>query len=266
MVYPKLICLSTLNAAMLKKLFDKANTKLAIASRNYVRRQGFVVSLPMQEFEYKVGFLDILSKYFLRQNDFFFVQIGANDGKSFDALYEFVTDNKVKGIVIEPVNDYFNELVKNYREFPLISPVNAALHPTLKEATIYRVDPARESELPEWTRGIASFDPEHHKKSRTKSEVIVEETVRCISWNELLSTYCIEKIDLLQIDTEGFDLEILKMVDWNAIRPMVVRFEHESLSHADREIANTLMRNQGYKIWCDEQDTVAVLHQNSGQV
>ena len=244
---------------MLKNFFQNTNSRLAISARNYVRRQGFIISLPPSDSDYKVGFLDILSKHFLSRNDFFFVQIGANDGKSFDDLYEFVTCNNVHGIVVEPVEDYFRDLVANYRDFPSITPVNAALHPTLKKATIYRVHPDLESDLPDWTRGIASFDPEHHKKSRTKSEAMVKEKVRCITWKELISSYQINKIDLLQIDTEGFDLEILKMVEWKTTKPGIVKFEHESLTMEDREAANALLRDQGYRLWWDEQDTVGIL-------
>lgn len=43
-----------------------------------------------------------------------FIQVGANDGISFDNLYEFVTSHKSRGLVIEPLPHYFNRLRLNY--------------------------------------------------------------------------------------------------------------------------------------------------------
>src|SRR5207249_8495384 len=41
---------------------------------------------------------------------FFFLQIGANDGVSFDWLHEFVTSNRVAGVVVEPLSVLLDEL------------------------------------------------------------------------------------------------------------------------------------------------------------
>ena len=244
---------------MFNKVKKDISDWIDVTARNYVRRQGFVISKPAPDSDYNPGFIHILSKYFLEMNDFFFVQIGGNDGVSFDDLYGFVTNYPSRGVILEPVEDYFEDLKHNYREYPNITPVNAGLHPSLKEATIYRVDPAFEESLAGWTKGIASLDPNHHKKSRTSSDVMIEERVRCISWDELISEYGIAKIDLLQIDTEGFDFEVLKMVDWAKFRPKIIRYEHESLSDEDRKAAWEMIQNLGYKLWRTNQDTVAVM-------
>ena len=40
-------------------------------------------------------------------DDFFFLQIGANDGISFDPIYHLVTNFKLRGICLEPIDEYF---------------------------------------------------------------------------------------------------------------------------------------------------------------
>lgn len=157
--------------------------------------------------------------------DFFFVQIGANDGISFDPIYNLVTREKVKGIAIEPIQDIFIQLKKNYRSHPQVELLNLAIHRDQKEMVLYRVDP-KKKDYPEWTKGTPSFSKSHHKLSHIPDNDIVEEVVKCISFNELIEQYSIKKIDLLQIDTEGYDAEIIKMIDFERLSPIIISFEH----------------------------------------
>lgn len=158
--------------------------------------------------------------------DFFFVQVGACDGVSFDDLYGYVTSHRLRGLVIEPLPDLFEELRKNYAAFPSVTPVNVALHRTANRAELYRVSSAAAG-LPSWTKGIASLDPQHHRRSGTAAEHIVAETVPCMTWERLLAQYKIDRIDYLQIDTEGYDFEILQMIDFDKLRPAIIKFEHQ---------------------------------------
>ena len=161
--------------------------------------------------------------------DFFFIQIGACDGITFDPIYQFVTINhkRVRGIVVEPLRDYFKELQHNYQRYPNILPVCVAIHNERKEMTLYRADPSGIHNLPEGTKGISSFNENHHKRSGTSSDLIIQEKVRCISLAQLLEDYHVEKIDLLQIDTEGYDAQIILNIDFNCIKPKIIRFEHD---------------------------------------
>ena len=157
--------------------------------------------------------------------DFFFVQIGANDGISYDPIFSLVTKEKVKGIVIEPIPDIFTQLKNNYKDYPQVEPLNLAIHKNKKEMTLYRVDP-KNKKYPEWTKGTPSFNKSHHQLSFIEEEDIIEEIVKCISFDDLIEKYSIKKIDLLQIDTEGYDAEIIKMIDFDKLCPTIISFEH----------------------------------------
>jgi FkbM family methyltransferase len=195
---------------------------------------------------------------------FFFLQIGANDGVSFDWLYEFVTANRVKGVVVEPLRDYFAELRHNYRDHPQVVPVNVAIHRTAREVDIYRVDPKAKG-LPSWTKGIASLDPHHHQKSGTASENIVVERVPCITMEELFAQQAITHVDYLQIDTEGYDAEILDMIDYRVIKPSIMKFEHQmgagTMSRETFRKCFDALYRAGYYVIMDEYDAVAYLPQ-----
>jgi FkbM family methyltransferase len=142
-----------------------------------------------------------------------------------------------------------------------VTPVNAAIHTTEKQLDIYKVDPDYSGKLPEWVRGIASFDPEHHKAIDVPAEAIITESVRCLTFDELLSEYDVEHIDLLQIDTEGYDAEIIKSIDFSKTKPSIIRFEHNleagnMQATAFIELAD-LLHQQGYDVILETQDATA---------
>lgn len=203
-----------------------------------------------------------LSQLFYKtlHDDFFFVQIGANDGISFDPIYELVTKENVKGIAIEPIPDIFKLLEKNYKKYPNVKLLNLAIHKDQKEMILYRVDPKKTGH-PDWTKGTPSFNKDHHKLGNIPESDIIEESVKCISFNNLVEEYSIKKIDLLQIDTEGYDLEIIKMIDFNEISPRIISFEHgmrQGITNMERFVeCQTLLFKNNYNIIILDNDAIA---------
>jgi FkbM family methyltransferase len=204
----------------------------------------------------------LLDKRIKKTDNFFFIQIGANDGITHDDIYTFVTRNKVRGIVIEPLPDFFEKLVDNYKKHPQIKKINVAIHHENKKLELYRVN-SKISELPKWSQGIASFDKEHHLKCGIPSKYIICEEVDCMSFDELIVQNNISYIDLLQIDTEGYDYQIIKMINFNQIKPCIIRFEH-LVQHGFmsknvlRECLTHLYDN-GYFISMEKNDAIAYL-------
>ena len=89
--------------------------------KNILNRFGYDI----HRFENLPFFHSLLSSYIRKKGKLSFIQIGANDGISSDPLYRFVKRNrgKVKGIVVEPLPDFFVKLKKNYSGFPEITAV-----------------------------------------------------------------------------------------------------------------------------------------------
>jgi FkbM family methyltransferase len=212
------------------------------------------------------AYFDPLESLFHRylHADFFFVQIGANDGTSHDPIYRLVTRSNVAGLVVEPIPEYFEKLAEAYKARPRIIPVNKAIHATDREVTMYRVDPAMpKGDLPRWADGIASLHPNHHRLSGIPDSAMVAQTVPALSFGELVRQYGVTHIDLLQIDTEGYDFEIVKMANIDEFRPKIVSFEH-GLQHGVmsretfRECTEYLL-GRGYHMLIQEYDAIAYL-------
>ncbi|MCE2594044.1 FkbM family methyltransferase [Motilimonas cestriensis] len=192
------------------------------------------------------------------------VQIGANDGVSYnDTVFPLVSKypELSSALLVEPLYDLFQKLEKNYSKFPNVILKNLAIHETEKEMYIYRVAPDKAKELPEWVNGIASFNPKHHELSDTPSDTIIKELVNCIDFESLVKKNNFENFDFLQIDTEGYDYNILITLDLDKFKPKIIRFEH-SLSHnimtieQFTELTKKLNLN-GYQVIKDNYDAIA---------
>jgi FkbM family methyltransferase len=209
----------------------------------------------------------LLHRQLQRKGRLLFVQIGANDGRSFDPIYRFVNQHRdrVAGVVVEPVKPSFESLQRNYRRHPGVATVNAAIHNTEREMTIHRVDPRRLKGLPSWARGTASFDLEHHRRMGTPLEAIISETVPCMTLAELLERHGPRdgdaELDLLVIDTEGYDAEIVRSIDFERTPPQILRFEHGvQQGMMAREVLDELLdllRRHGYENAIERMDVTS---------
>ena len=201
----------------------------------------------------------ILERNFKIKSGFIFIQVGANDGISFDFLYDFLINRKPIGLVIEPIKDYYDELRINYLNFSGIIPINKAVHPTSKVLDVYKINPDSMYKYPEWVKGIASLDSHHHKKLKIESEDVMTETVIAETFMKICdSNSFLGKIDYLQIDTEGFDLEILRMIDFDILSPKMIKFENVNLSNVNKKEANNMLQRQSYFLFDELGDTIGV--------
>jgi FkbM family methyltransferase len=193
--------------------------------------------------------------------DFFFIQVGANDGIIADDLRPLIKKYALSGVCVEPLKDKFDSLCENYKKFPKIKPLHAALHPTNSVATMYRIDQTIEN-LPGWAQGIGSFNKEHLtsrlKKMGGTEDYVLAEQVPCVQFEQIFESENVDHLELLQIDAEGFDFEVIKMVDLKKIRPAVIRFEIKCLSPGDKTACLQYLADNNYKMIYARADIIAI--------
>lgn len=194
----------------------------------------------------------------------YFVQIGANNGLRNDPLHGWIIRHAadVHGLVVEPLPDMFEELTRTYQEYPSIVPVRTAIHNTAQSLTLYRVTPQAVPSDKDWMHGIASFSREHLLNHGAPPEAIVEEEVPCMTFSALMDRHPLPRMDLLQVDTEGMDMEIIRAIDFPSDRrPAIIRCEHHlSEGHTDwsqfHDFAGHL-HSLGYEILLERHDLLA---------
>jgi FkbM family methyltransferase len=208
-----------------------------------------IVKIPLSE-----KMLNIL----LKEKNIKFLQIGGNDGISFDCLYDYVTKYKWQGIVVEPLDEFYKLLCDNYKGYPNIRPVKYAINSSQKEMDLYKLNPNCYNFYPEWAKGVASFSKDHLIKHNIERKHILTEKVKCISLMDLIIKFKFEDIVYLQVDTEGFDAEVIKMIDFSIVKPKLIKYEIKHIEEKQKnEVSNILLEN-GYKLKYDHSDCFAI--------
>lgn len=192
----------------------------------------------------------------------FFVEIGAMDGVNHDALYKHIVSNpRWEGILVEPLPDMFKKLKANYKDRENFQFVNAAIADRDGRAQITRI-PAEfvNKECPEWADGISTLKPEIHIISRYENLKLfaVQEPVTTMTFASLAKKYDITQIDLLQIDTEGYDKEIFDQIWLAGFRPSIIKLETLYLQHMVILELISLLNASGYSSSLQGEDLLAV--------
>ena len=171
-------------------------------------------------------------------------------------------------VLVEPVGEYFAKLQTAYAGMP-IHLENVAIAEAEGDRDFYRlgVDPARYGQPPNLAqlgslradRMTALWDSYegHHEQREFWLDHRVVEKVKCTTLHRLLDRYGLTKLDLLQIDTEGYDYEILRTIDFEHIQPRFVNYERVLLQNDEAE-CRAMMRAAGYVLADWGQDTLCI--------
>jgi FkbM family methyltransferase len=214
----------------------------------------------------------ILDDFSKKNKDIFFVQVGGNDGFQNDLICKFVKRHCWSGITIEPQLKPFESLKQVYQK-DTVTPVNAAIDSENRTRNLYKVafTDAR------WASGLSSFLKSHleekiengyieRKAKKTgitlpkdKADWISFDEIDCLTFETIFQKNNVQKIDILQIDTEGFDYEILRLFKFDIFLPKIIIFESENLSATDLAECKTWLGAKGYVFEGFGGDTLGVL-------
>jgi FkbM family methyltransferase len=218
------------------------------------------------------SFIEFLDQFSKKTSDAFFIQVGSNDGIQHDPLYKFIKRDLWKGIMMEPQKRAFSKLSYAYKK-DKVHLVNKAIAENNDPKKLYKIAFTDQR----WASGISSFLRQHvedrisdgHvdrqckkygiKPPENKEDYITFDEVQCINFPSLLKEFKVTKVDLLHIDTEGFDFEVIKLFNFEQLKPSVIAFEHTHLSKTDYEDCKKLLIRLGYQLKAFNADTVAEL-------
>lgn len=179
-----------------------------------------------------------------------YCQVGAYDGVLQDPIFPLIEKYGMRGVLLEPQPQAYAELCRNYARFDGFALVNAAVSNRDGVRNLYTVKP--DAGGPDWLQCIASFDEavlmRHVATVPNLASMVQKEQVKTITFETLFRANKIDELDLLQIDTEGYDAEILRLFNFNTWRVPIVGFEHKHLSRGDFEQTLELLMDHGYRI------------------
>jgi FkbM family methyltransferase len=193
-----------------------------------------------------------------------FVEIGANDGAQYDPLRKYILRDGWRGVMVEPVPYVFERLRRNYGHLDRVALENVAIADADGEVPFYYLAQASDAEeegLPSWYDAIGSLSRGHVAAPRdeiTDIESRVESIrVPALTFESLCQKHGLGRLDLLLIDTEGYDYEIIRRIDFAAHRPRLLIYEHSHLGD-ELEGCRAYVEGLGYETMQEYSDTFCV--------
>lgn len=194
------------------------------------------------------------------------VQIGSNDGMHGDPLRDLIKRNdQWKALFVEPIPYLFEKLKENYGQEPRFSFENSAINDG-KEQIFYSVKEEAKNHienLPKWYDQLGSFKKENITKhlNGALEPYIIETQLTGLTLDRLFQKHGIQKLQLLHIDTEGYDWKVLSQLDLNSYQPQIILFEHVHLTPEEKSHAINHLKSKysivqvGNDMICLKRDT-----------
>ncbi len=194
-----------------------------------------------------------------RRTQVYFLQIGAMDGESFDPLHKLILQHCWHGVLVEPLPFHFSRLTKFYEGREGLFFANTAIGHDRGFSPFYYIDPAtvQTHGLPPWVLGISSFYEQHILNQEVFlqkwgfsniMQYVTRTEIGTVPLAALLEAYPLPRVDVLQIDTEGFDYQILRQWDFRSHKPAIINMEFDRLSDEDKKATTDTLLAEGYFI------------------
>ena len=190
-----------------------------------------ILVLGFFDFFYKLKLLKFLKKIIL--NDFNLVlDIGAHKGESINFFLNNFKINKIISFEASPVNfdNLKNKEVRLKKKFSksIIKLENMALGSSIESKKLKQFDESSSSTLSQINKNSKYFKKKFawvnlfNKKKKIYSEIQIDIN----TLDNYIEVNRIDLIDLIKIDTEGFEFEILQGTTRNFKRVKLILFEH----------------------------------------
>jgi FkbM family methyltransferase len=215
----------------------------------------------------------IIEKLNDESEEIYFIEIGANLTDRNDHLSRFFNSGRWKGVLVEPQADIAIELNRKYASIEDIQIANYAIGIANEQKALYMYNFSKDG----WVTSLSSFSKEqllkhyHHgwlinrakeagiELSNNPENLIKVEYVNTITFQELANRYQVEGVNLLVVDTEGYDAKIIQSIDFSKFNITLVIFENRHLSGLEYRNSIKHLKRYGYKLFEDQGDTFAVL-------
>lgn len=179
----------------------------------------------------------IINRNFINQknNDGFFVEIGAYTGLHYSNT-KYLEDNlNFKGMLVEPIKKNFEKLIINREKNNIL--INKAISKD-KQVVMFGEDP-----MAGILNTMHKSTYNHHIKHNINNKTII----KAITVEQLFKEYNITYIDFLSIDVEGGELDVLETINWKNISIYLICIELDNENIEKDEKCRKILKENGFE-------------------
>lgn len=207
--------------------------------------------------------IEIIVKFYsIMKHKITVLQVGACDGVTSDSIYSYIKAGDIDAYLVEPSTVNFEKLSKFYEGVNNARLINAAVADKNEKRIFYTIKDEGRWKDNGWARQLASFYKEHLLKHGILESEIQTEEVNCRTLQSIVQYNGVRNLDVLLIDTEGYDGEIVKMALEQKVLPNFIAFENAQLVQMyTQEKLNALyskLTENGYVWTHDRINTLAI--------
>ena len=185
---------------------------------------------------YSQNLEDLIIDNFLEKKKYgFYIDVGAHYNKRLNNTYFFHKYRKWKGINIEPNSQIFSKINGSRKKDIYL---NIGISDQNSKINFYQFNPDT----------VSTFSEKDANEYKKKFELKSINKINVKKLKDLFLEYNINNIDLLNIDTEGLEMQVIKGNDWKKFRPKIVCIEHNNPNQfgLKTEIVS-FFKNKNYK-------------------
>jgi FkbM family methyltransferase len=221
------------------------------------------VGMPFLEHPPKTAFDLVLLHRFPVLENLNFIQVGANDGRRADPIAAYLEPCAWSGLMFEPLAANFAALERRHGKNPRLRLHRAAVDTVAGRRLVYDIDRAAHPSLPDWAYGLGSFSRERELTASQElglgENAVIAEEIATLAWDDVWRDFGPRRCDLLVLDTEGYDVTLLRAAGLAQRRPCMIHFEHACVPANERLAFYRELIDLGYELATDEPDTTAWL-------
>lgn len=156
-----------------------------------------------------------------------YFQIGTNDGN--DLFLEKVKEDKPDLVIlVEPLKELEGLIKENYKGLDNVLLYSNAIY-YKDDETVELYIPAKNGIMGNVASNGITYSKSHFSllpmNDWGDKKDMVKYATKTITFDTICKNHNITEIEYLQIDTEGFDSEIIKMIDFDKYKIKTIRFE-----------------------------------------